>query len=191
MPVGLLALNALVNQDLNRKLMNPIHNLTINSLGEFQVYSIIENSLDHYHPNLLENLQLINNLNINLIHTSIKNGELVYSFLSDKTSYFDSGNNNVLTKINARNTLNDIKKKIKLASYLFLFESITSKANISNRISLAYSLILSQYVNNGLIKNFKIKLDESTTSDEDLLMGLIRGAIYLEFNNQEIVQIPV
>ncbi len=192
-PSGLFALNSLILYDQPQRIrkMNPIHNLTINSLGEFQVYSIIENSLDHYHPNLLENLQLINNLNINLIHTSIKNGELVYSFLSDKTSSFDSGNNNVLTKINARNTLNDIKKKIKLASYSILFNQITSKQNILNQTSIAYTLVLNNFLNNGLINNFSIKLDETTTSDEDILMGLIRGSIYLQFNNQEIVQIPV
>jgi len=193
LPTGLFAVSTLIFQDSIQRKMNPLHNVTLRGLGEFKIYSIIENSLDIHHPNLLKNIELINNLNINLIDAKIQNGETKYSFASDKTTAFDVGavNNNVLTKINARNVLNDIKEKIELASYSFLFESILSKNNMLTRINLSYTLVLTQFLNKGLIKNFKIKLDADSTSDTDLAMGLIRGAIYIEFNNQEIVQIPV
>ena len=42
-----------------------------------------------------------------------------------------------------------------------------------------------------IINNFKVTLDINTTSDEDILNGIVRGSIYIQFINQEIVQIPV
>jgi hypothetical protein len=189
-PSGLVALNALINRDrLNRK-MNPLHNSDLLSLDDLKIIGMLDISLEETNnPNYHLNLKKINNLNINLIYKS--KGASTLSFFSDKTNLFDNANNSILTRINVRNTLNDIKKKIKLASYALLFNNISSKANITAQFNALYHVILTQYVNNRLISNFKIVLDETTTSDEDILMGLVRGSIYLQFNNQEIVQIPV
>jgi len=192
-PAGLFALNALVIFDsvsANRK-MNPIYNINISDLGDLTVIDVLDNSFNGSSLIKEKNTQLINNLNINCLYSDIKNQQTVYSFYSDKTHQFSNGNNSILSKLNVRNTLNNIKKTIKWASYSQLFSKIDSPENVTNRLNLIYTTILNNYLKNRLITNFKVKLDTTTTSKEDLLIGLVRGSIYIQFNNQEIAQVNV
>jgi len=171
--------------------MNPIYNININSFGDINVESTMCKAFDQGHPNFDQNLRKIRDLNLNILQAEIIAGANQYRFYSDKTQLFDSYNNSILSKLNVRNTLNDIKKKIELVSYPQLFRNILSKKEIVDRVNTAYSLLLASYVARRLINNFKVTLDINTTSDEDILNGIVRGSIYLQFLNQEIVQIPV
>ena len=84
-----------------------------------------------------------------------------------------------------------IKKLIKLSSYGILFNTATTIKDITNSCKVLYELVLNKFLSLGLITNYRIKLDETTTSPEDLQMNIVRGAIYIQFNNQEIVQFNV
>ncbi len=191
-PAGMFALNSLVVNDIKNLKMNPLHNISLNGLGEIKLINNIEISINENNPILILNKDKINNLNINLICQSIRNAQNTYGFYSDKTGIFTQRNNSIFAKINIKNTFNDIKKKIRLISYSLLFQNITAKENVINNIKLVYNSILSQYLRNGLIANYLVKLDEKNVTDEDLSIGLIRGSIYIQFNNQEeIIQLPL
>ena len=192
-PAGLLALSALTSFDniaLKRQ-MNPIHNININGLGDLTIFDVLESFVNHDDLTREKYVALINNLNINVLYADRKNSQTTYTFYSDKTHQFSNSNNSILSKLNVRNTLNHIKKTIKWASYSQLFSKIDNIQNVTNRLNLIYSIILTNYQNIGLITNFKIMLDNKTTSNEDLLIGLVRGSIYVQFNNQEIAQVNV
>jgi len=191
LPAGFIAVNSLITFDVNDRKMNPIYNININSFGDINVESTMCKAFDQGHPNFDQNLRKIRDLNLNILQAEIIAGANQYRFYSDKTQLFDSYNNSILSKLNVRNTLNDIKKKIELVSYPQLFRNILSKKEIVDRVNTAYSLLLASYVARRLINNFKVTLDINTTSDEDILNGIVRGSIYLQFLNQEIVQIPV
>jgi hypothetical protein len=192
-PGGLFGLSILVTHDNieNSRIMNPIYNTLINGIGDINVKDIIENSWNYDSPNRKVELQKINNLNVNILYKDMKNGNITYTFYSDKTNQFTTGNNSILSKLNTRNTLNNIKKKVKWASYPQLFSRIKDLKDITNRFNTLYTLVLTKYLQQGLISNFRVKLDNQTTSEEDLLMGLVRGSIYIQFNNQEIAQVNV
>jgi len=192
-PAGLLALSALTSFDniaLKRQ-MNPIHNININGLGDLTIFDVLESFVNHDDLTREKYVALINNLNINVLYADRKNSQTTYTFYSDKTHQFSNSNNSILSKLNVRNTLNHIKKTIKWASYSQLFSKIDNIQNVTNRLNLIYSIILTNYQNIGLITNFKIMLDNKNTSNEDLLIGLVRGSIYVQFNNQEIAQVNV
>jgi hypothetical protein len=171
--------------------MNPIYNTILNSLGDLTIIDTLDDTIDRDTPSRIISIKDVNNLNINLIYKDIKNGINQYSFFSNKTNQFDRGNNSILCKINVRNTLNYIKKLIKLSSYGILFNTATSVKDITKSCSILYEIVLNKFLNLGLITNYRIMLDETTTSTEDLQMNIVRGAIYIQFNSQEIVQFNV
>ena len=191
LPAGFVAVNSLVRFDVENKKMNPIFNIDINSFGDISVVDTICVSFNHDDPNLENNLRKIRDLNLNVLQHERINGREQYRFHSDKTQLFDSYNNTILSKLNVRNTLNDIKKKVKLVSYPQIFRQILSKKEITDQFNSLYSFLLTDYVNKRLISNYKVVLDINTTSDEDIINGVVRGSIYIQFINQEIVQIPV
>lgn len=193
LPGGIFALTILVSHDniSNTRIMNPIYNTLINGIGEIKVKDVIETRWNHDANNRKVELQKINNLNVNILYKDLKNANITYTFYSDKTNQFTSGNNSILSKLNTRNTLNNIKKKVKWASYPQLFSRIKDLKNITDRFNVLYTSVLTNYLQQGLISNFTVKLDNQTTSQEDILMGLVRGSIYIQFNNQEIAQVNV
>ncbi len=187
-PSSLFALCLLLSTDQK---MNPIFNSELNSFGELQVYWNIEDSIDELNTRRNINIQQINDLNVNILFLDIIRAKNTYRFMSDKTNQFYTNNLSLLSKLNVRNTLNDIKKNIKLSSYSILFSNIKSIKDISNQTKSIYTTVLTKYLSRGLISNFKIILDETTSSNEDLLQGLIRGIIYITFPNQQTINFDI
>ena len=193
-PGGIFGVSVLMsyNQAFNTQTyMNPIYNNILNSLGDLTIVDTLDDTIDRDTPSRIISIKDVNNLNVNLIYKDIKGGISQYSFFSNKTNQFDRGNNSILCKINVRNTLHYIKKLIKLSSYGILFNTATTIKDITNSCKVLYELVLNKFLSLGLITNYRIKLDETTTSPEDLQMNIVRGAIYIQFNNQEIVQFNV
>jgi len=193
-PGGVFGVSVLIsyNQAFNTQTyMNPIYNTILNSLGDLTIIDTLDDTIDRDTPSRIISIKDVNNLNINLIYKDIKSGINQYSFFSNKTNQFDRGNNSILCKINVRNTLNYIKKLIKLSSYGILFNTATSVKDITKSCSVLYEIVLNKFLNLGLITNYRIMLDETTTSTEDLQMNIVRGAIYIQFNSQEIIQFNV
>jgi len=193
-PTGLIATYVLMNYDnISNNKMNPISNILLNNIGDFQIKLNYCNILNHDHPRLLENQKLFNNLKVNMFYLDIINGINTFTFFSNKTNGFEK-NSNVLSRLNISNVLLDIKKKIKFVSLNFIFEQIKSQDDVLRKLNSLYTLLLTQYKTNGEILDFKIKLDAESTSLEDLINNLIRGAIYIKFpgqSNIEIVKIDI
>ena len=189
-PAGLAAITILAAADsLTGLKMNPLYNNEVISFGDFILVNSVEDSIDIDNPILKVNIRNINNLNVNLLFVDVVNGAKMIRFYSDKNSQFSINKDSILSKINARNTLNDIKRKIKLSSLSNLFTNVRSIKDVTNQYKVAYNLILTKYLNNNLITNYNITLDESTTSREDILEGIVRGSITLAFPNQQVVKI--
>ena len=187
-PSGLFATCALLT---TRQTMNPIYNTKLNAFGELRVYYNIEDSIDYQNTKRRINISQVNDLNVNVLYSDIKTNQNVYTFFSDKTNEFYTNHTTLLSKLNVRNTLNDIKKTIKLSSYSALFSNIKSIKDITNQIKIIYSNAMSSYLRRRLISNFKIQLDEKSTSKEDIAEGIVRGAIYIQFPNQETTNINI
>ncbi len=101
----------------------------------------------------------------------------------------------LLSRLHIRLILSEIKRLIRYMSYALLFDTrISDVSTVSKLITSRYALILNEKVNQGMISEFQIKLDETTTSTEDLLNNLIRGSIFLKFvgsENVEVIKIDV
>jgi hypothetical protein len=188
-PSGLIAIYILMNYDnISNNKMNPISNILLNNIGDFQIKLNYLNILNHDHPRLLENQKLFNNLKVNMIYKDIINGINTFTFFSNKTNEFER-NSDVLSRLNISNVLLDIKKKIEFLSLNFIFEQIKSQDDVLKKLNSLYSLLLTQYKVKGEILDFKIKLDSESTSIEDLINNLIKGAIYLKFPGQKNIEI--
>lgn len=196
LPAGLFALYILNHYESNNiNKMNPLYNNEISNLGDFNILFTVDDILNT--NQLIHNIdkdkfEKINKLCSNFICNDIMNEKSIYRFMSDKTNSFEGGQNLITSSLNVRNTLNDIKRKIKLLSYLFLFENVDNRVNFTKRMNAIYTLYLNDIKRIKLIDDFKINLDEKTTSLEDISNNLIRGSIFLKFKStRDMIKIDI
>jgi len=197
LPAGLIALYILNHYERNSiNTMNPLYNNEISQIGQF---NILFNITDFLNKNHIINdinkeyiFQSVNKSTVNFLYQDIVNQKNIYRFMSDKTNTFTFQNNLITSSLNVRSTLNEIKRKIKLLSYLFLFENIKDRAELTKKLNVIYSIFLTDIKKKQLIEDFKINLDENTTSYEDVLNNIVRGSIFLKFrSSQQMIKIDL
>ncbi len=191
LPSGLIAFCIIANN-----ITTPLTAYDVLSLSNLTLQNVYYNLIDDDSTNELVNKSLINVLSCNFFHYAgnVSSGNK-YSFYSNKTSAFSTGSVSVLSRLHIRLILSEIKRQIKLVSEILLFKTQGSDVStVTKSISITYSTVLVEFVNRGMIADFKIELDETTTSEEDLLNNLVRGSIFLKFvgsANVEVVQFSV
>jgi hypothetical protein len=191
LPAGLIAFCLISNS-----FSTPLTAYNIGSLSDFKLSQTYYSLIDYDNINDDENKRLINSLSCNFFHyVGPVSGGSKYSFYSNKTSVFMPGVVGLLSRLHIRLILSEIKRLIRYMSYALLFDTrISDVSTVSKLITSRYALILNEKVNQGMISEFQIKLDETTTSTEDLLNNLIRGSIFLKFvgsENVEVIKIDV
>lgn len=83
--------------------------------------------------------------------------------------------------------LNEIKRIIENnVNRNLLFQTISTKNETLQINRSSIQNIMDTVQNAGLITSYVVKLDEKTTSDEDLLNNVVRGEIELQFPGQQI-----
>jgi hypothetical protein len=190
LPAGVMAVSILSNYSNNiNNMRNPISNVFVTNIGSIMLKNVYCNLINYDNPAMQSNIQLINLLQNNFFYIDLKNRLNTYTFFSNKTHAFNSNNPPVLSRLNIRNILCNLKRTIKLASLLLLFEQIKSQKEVLKRLNLLYTSILISFQNRGEIAEFKIKLDEESTTTEDLLNNLLRGAIFVKFRGQSNIEI--
>jgi len=190
LPAGVMAVSILSNYSNNiNNMRNPISNVFVTNIGSIMLKNVYCNLINYDNPAMQSNIQLINLLQNNFFYIDLKNRLNTYTFFSNKTHAFTSNNPPVLSRLNIRNILCNLKRTIKLASLLLLFEQIKSQKEVLKRLNLLYTSILISFQNRGEIAEFKIKLDEESTTTEDLLNNLLRGAIFVKFRGQSNIEI--
>jgi ribosomal protein L31 len=109
-------------------------------------------------------------------------------FCTSKTNAFidNSNNQSLRSLLLVRLILNEIKRNAANLGIRSVFGDVKSKKETILRYNQLYTSLMNSIVATGIIKDYQLKLDEYSTSEDDLLNNIIRGEIFVEFNGQNI-----
>ena len=109
-------------------------------------------------------------------------------FYTSKTNAFidNSNNQSLRSLLLVRLILNEIKRNAANLGIRSVFGDVKSKKETILRYNQLYTGLMNSIVATGIIKDYQLKLDEYSTSEDDLLNNTIRGEIFVEFNGQNI-----
>jgi hypothetical protein len=114
------------------------------------------------------------------------NGGLKF-YTSKTNAFIDNSNNQSLRSLLlVRLILNEIKRNAAKLGIRSVFGDVKSKKETILRYNQLYTGLMNSIVATGIIKDYQLKLDEYSTSEDDLLNNTIRGEIFVEFNGQNI-----
>jgi len=125
-----------------------------------------------------------------LINRKNDNNSLKLGFNTSRTlSFIDNNNNQSLNSmIMYRLIMNEIKRVLEInINRNMIFESIRSKKESLIKYQNMITTIMNQIVNSGLINSYNLRIDDITTSDEDLLNNVLRGEVELLFPGQKTI----
>jgi len=181
LPSSILAMYIILNNNFNLNLTDI--EASISKIGENNIEQLIS-IFKESDPKFEFNKKLIIDNNVNTVLSSLNSPNL--KFYTAKTNAFvDTSNNQSLNSVlQIRIILNQIKRIIENAGNRLLFENVKSKKETLSRHNSVYTNIMNRLVDAGTIADYTIKLDEYSTSEEDLINNTIRGEIYIVFNGQ-------
>jgi len=125
-----------------------------------------------------------------LINRKSDNNNSKLGFNTSRTlSFIDNNNNQSLNSmIMYRLIMNEIKRVLEInINRNMIFESIRSKKESLIKYQNMITTIMNQIVNSGLINSYNLRIDDVTTSDEDLLNNVLRGEVELLFPGQKTI----
>ena len=177
MPAGIIGLKYILDSNNIQSLTDL--NLNINQLSDTLKIKNISNSFDESGLDWEKYIDLFKNIRINTLITRHLNSSKVLGFNNSKTlNFVDNRNQSVSNYVLYRLVLNEIKRVLENeTNRRLIFQTISTKSETLFFNRQIYTNALNQIRNAGYITSYILKLDQYTTSDEDLLNNIVRGQV--------------
>lgn len=181
-PSSVLAINKILNDNL---LVGITDNETISSELEGNNISQFLTRLDESDSKFEFLKKEYSRYTTNILYSQKFPSPGIKFYTSKTNSFIDNSNNQSLRSVLLyRLILNEVKRNAANLGIREIFRDVKSKKETILRYNQIYTTLMNSIVNQGIIAEYVLKLDEYSTSEEDLLNNAIRGEIYIRFNGQ-------
>lgn len=181
-PSSVLAINKILNDNL---LVGITDNETISSDLEGNNISQFLTRLDESDSKFEFLKKEYSRYTTNVLYSQKSPMTGVKFYTSKTNSFIDNSNNQSLRSVLLyRLILNEVKRNAANLGIREIFRDVKSKKETILRYNQIYTALMNSIVNQGIIAEYVLKLDEYSTSEEDILNNTIRGEIYIRFNGQ-------
>jgi len=188
LPSGIIALKSILDSGNISSITDSLNGSNILFNFNIKNVSTLFNDKDTLWSN--QTSKYLSNSKVNCLITknNINEGSNVLGFEKSRTLYYQGRTGQSLSNlIMYRLILNEIKRIIENnVNRNLLFQTISTKNETLQINRSSIQNIMDTVQNAGLITSYVVKLDEKTTSDEDLLNNVVRGEIELQFPGQQI-----
>ena len=113
-----------------------------------------------------------------------------FSFNTSRTlNYIDSGNNqNINNFILYRLVMNEVKRIVEnYVNRNLIFQTVKTKKEMLINYKNQVEVLMASILNTGIISGYSVRLDDQTTSDEDMLNNIVKFEVELKFPGQKNV----
>lgn len=185
-PAGLIGLKYILDS-------NNITNITNleNGIGKFNNDLLISNIFPRFdESSTIWETQInpmVKKLKTNIVIKKNVNNSTIYGFNTSRTMQFsDNSNNQSLSNLMLyRLIMNEVKRI--LENYInrnLIFVTIKSKNEMLIRYRNQINTVMNNIVASGIITDYSLRLDDITTSAEDLLNNIVKMEVELQFPGQ-------